>query len=83
MITAKTRGWLIVFEKDQWIYADNKIGIRKKRACRKCGQPPTAEGHDACLGKIHGAISACCGHGAEKGFILRKEKWKRKKLKKQ
>jgi len=38
--------------------------------CCHCGQPPTAEGYDACLGHIRGAIAACCGHGIERGYIM-------------
>jgi len=72
MITAHTRGWLITYKKDQWLYADNKMAIIKNRPCKKCDQPPTASGHDSCIGTIQGAISACCGHGAKKGFIIRK-----------
>ena len=30
---------------------------------------PTKEGYDACLGYIEGAMSACCGHGVEKGYV--------------
>lgn len=25
--------------------------------------PDRADGHDACLGEIPGAVNACCGHG--------------------
>jgi len=26
---------------------------------------PTVDGHDACLGTIHGISAACCGHDKE------------------
>lgn len=41
-----------------------------ERPCIKCGQSPTPEGYDACLGHIPGVFSACCGHGVENGYIL-------------
>jgi hypothetical protein len=41
-----------------------------ERPCVQCGQPPTPEGYDACLGHIPGVHSACCGHGVEDGYIL-------------
>ncbi len=71
MITAHTRGWLIVYEKGLWLYVDTKENATKNRPCRRCAQPPTASGHDSCIGTIQDAISVCCGHGAEKGFIIR------------
>ena len=63
MITSTSRGWEIVFESNQWIWADTKESITKERGCKKCGELPTKEGHDACLGYIKGAKYACCGHG--------------------
>ncbi len=56
-----------------WRWMDNHeptgwgVGIR--RECVRCGQFPAANGHDACLGYIKGAIAACCGHGIEDGSI--------------
>ena len=73
MIKSHTRGWPIIYEKGLWLYIDNKETIMKNRPCKRCDQPSTASGHDACIGTIQGAISVCCGHGAEKGFIIRKE----------
>ncbi len=37
--------------------------------CVRCGKLPDENGHDACLGHIDGAISACCGHGAHEGYV--------------
>ena len=31
--------------------------------CDKCGEVPTAEGHDACIGTLPNIMNACCGHG--------------------
>ena len=33
--------------------------------CPHCGNPPTPEGHDACLGTLKGVEYACCGHGVK------------------
>lgn len=38
--------------------------------CPECNCEPTEEGHDACLGTIPGAISACCGHGAANPYVV-------------
>ncbi|MHB8896921.1 MAG: hypothetical protein ACYC99_17340 [Candidatus Geothermincolia bacterium] len=41
-----------------------------RRPCKRCGRPPTPEGHDACLGHLPGVRSACCGHGVTPGLII-------------
>lgn len=33
------------------------------RDCPECGELPTEEGYDPCLGCIPGAKHVCCGHG--------------------
>ena len=51
-------------------YADNHepvsdvdlLGVNY-RPCPRCGNKPTVEGHDACMGKLPGVEAACCGHG--------------------
>lgn len=65
------RGHAIVFKKGQWVYQDNGQPINVERPCKRCGNMPTKEGHDFCLGNIPGVISACCGHGAGKGYLVR------------
>lgn len=35
------------------------------RSCKHCGELPTPEGYDPCLGEIKGAEYACCGHGIQ------------------
>lgn len=71
MAFAYLRGHLCEFRDGKWIYSDNKIPIGSEiRPCRRCGEMPTPEGFDACLGYVPGAISVCCGHGTSKGFIL-------------
>jgi len=65
VIFAHSRGWEIVWDKKkkEWFYKDNGNPLDDRRACTRCGKPPTKEGHDACLGTIPGVVSACCGHG--------------------
>jgi len=69
MIYSYTRGWKIIWDKDEWIYADTGESADIERPCKRCGRPPTKEGYDACLGKIPGARNACCGHGVEKAYV--------------
>jgi len=65
MIYGYSRGWMIIWDakKKEWFYKDNDNPIDDKRVCKRCGEPPTKEGHDACLGTIPGVVGACCGHG--------------------
>lgn len=60
-----SRGWLIEYREGRWVYVDTGEDAKKERACLCCHRLPTPEGYDACLGKIEGAVSACCGHGGE------------------
>jgi hypothetical protein len=48
-----------------WRYCDNgqPVSGDPSRSCGHCGRPPTAEGHDGCLGTMPGVTNACCGHG--------------------
>jgi len=39
---------------------NGRINIGK---CNECGELPTLEGHDFCLGELPGLMNACCGHG--------------------
>lgn len=55
------------------IWADTLEPVDDKRPCARCGQPPTKEGYDTCLGHIEGAEHACCGHGiTDEGYIILK-----------
>jgi len=67
------RGWPCEYRGDRWVYTDNGQPIDGRRACSRCGRRPTEEGYDACLGFIPRAVSACCGHGVEKGYTIKKE----------
>lgn len=62
-------GHLVKYENERWIYADTKEPISIARPCKRCGQLPTKEGYDACLGYIPGAVWACCGHGVYPPYI--------------
>jgi hypothetical protein len=65
-----SHGWPTIFDGEVWLYADTGEPANKQRPCRRCGRMPTPEGHDACLGTIPGAVSACCGHGVEDGYMV-------------
>jgi hypothetical protein len=73
------RGHKTVFDytKEAWLYSDTKTPINDAegivRPCKRCGEPPTPEGHDACLGHIEGAVSACCGHGVSEPILMTRE----------
>jgi hypothetical protein len=73
MITSSDRGHKTYFDGNNWRYVDNNKIDKDKRSCKRCGKKPTKEGHDACLGKIKGASSACCGHGIHKKIIIKEE----------
>jgi len=69
MITSFSRGHLIKYEPFllQWIYSDTGEIYNKdnERHCIRCGQKPTVEGYDSCIGYLKGYSSACCGHGVK------------------
>lgn len=53
-------------------YKDNDELITEDaeyRPCGKCGEYPTEDGDDACLGELTSVVNACCGHGRHKGYI--------------
>jgi len=67
------RGWPIYRVGNWWRYEDTDETVTHKRPCKRCGEPPTPEGHDACLGHVPGAISACCGHGVVEPLVMSEE----------
>lgn len=71
MITSYKRGHKIIFIKGKWLYADDGSVADYERLCVRCQRMPTKEGYDACLGKIKGVKSACCGHGVTKKIIIK------------
>jgi hypothetical protein len=75
MPTSKFRGHSIrCADGTTWRYVDNNEPVAetfKDRPCGNCGQLPTPEGHDACLGALPGVANACCGHGnPEDAYIV-------------
>lgn len=68
MICSYSRGHKIYYDGKVWRYIDNNEIDTGNRACKRCGRAPLKNGYDACLGHIKGVISACCGHGVEKGY---------------
>jgi len=41
----------------------NRGRVDNGEACNECGNKPTIEGHDACIGTLPNIMNACCGHG--------------------
>ena len=65
------RGNLVIYKRRVWRYEDGtRLDDDPDRPCVRCGRPPTPEGHDACLGHIPGARSACCGHGVSSSILM-------------
>lgn len=73
MIRSWFRGHEIHYIGKQWVFADTKEPIPIDEGvnipCALCGRYPTKEGYDACIGKVEGASSVCCGHGVHEPFI--------------
>lgn len=62
------RGHAVELINNEWVYIDTReptASTYKDRACGNCGNHPTDEGHDSCLGTLKGVMNACCGHGIE------------------
>ena len=70
MATSNKNGHPIKYDKhtEKWHYSDGQIASQPK-ACPRCGQLPSEDGHDACLGNLPGVTNACCGHGVEDAYI--------------
>ena len=64
------RGHEIEYLAGQWCYSDTGELAEYDRSCKRCGDLPTAEGYDACIGYIPGALSVCCGHGVCATIII-------------
>lgn len=63
-VTSFLRGHPIFFAGGKWYYADTREQTAgNERPCGHCGKESTTEGHDGCLGTLHGVMNACCGHG--------------------
>jgi len=48
-------------------YTPEMAGSGQYGICSKCKLPPSAEGHDGCLGTLNDPdiMNACCGHGLD------------------
>lgn len=57
------RGHEVTRLNNQWVWADTDYQPYQDRPCVHCHLPPTAKGHDACIGTIPNVRAACCGHG--------------------
>lgn len=78
MIASFVRGHAVEYRNEAWVYADNGQPVDDLRPCPKCGEMPTAEGYDACLGFVHGVSSACCGHGVDPPYQVHLNESERK-----
>lgn len=54
----------VFYINEKWVHTDGSDGYNYK-PCPVCGKLPHDDGRDACLQKIPGVTSACCGHGIE------------------
>ena len=66
-VTTYRRGHLMEL-KDAWHYVDTGELADNDRPCIRCGEMPTEEGYDACLGFVPGVKTACCGHGVTEAW---------------
>jgi len=66
------RGHLIEYRDGRWVYQDTQGSAETGRFCVRCGLKPTQEGYDACIGFLPDTVSACCGHGVERPFVVKK-----------
>lgn len=54
---------------ERYLDTDDPVLGSPPRPCPHCGKLPV-DGCDACLGRLPGVLSACCGHGVEGGYIM-------------
>ena len=71
MIISHSRGHKIYFDGSQWRYYDNNEPFKDERPCKRCGEFPTKDGFDHCLGRLEGVDNACCGHGVVDGYYIK------------
>jgi len=72
MSRSNAYGYEIEYDWDNniWIYSDNKIPAIQVRLCKHCGQLPTKEGYDSCIGELPNVKFACCGHGKDNPYAI-------------
>jgi len=68
--TGQIRGHKVQYADGGWVYSDNGEPVDDTRPCVSCGEYPTAEGFDPCMGEVDGAVSVCCGHGVEAPYVV-------------
>jgi len=73
MIKSHSRGHEIYHDGNDWRFSDTGEIATTDRPCAKCGEGPTPEGYDPCLGYVPGVTSACCGHGVEEPYVMVRE----------
>ena len=73
---SRIRGWLVVYDEksQEWRYVDTNKIAPGDRECIKCGMlfvdcVLCEEPHDPCIGHVNDAVSVCCGHGVERGYV--------------
>ena len=73
MTTSHVRGNKVYWDGDCWRYFDGneRLTPGNHRKCPRCGNLPTKEGYDHCMGEIKGAVHACCGHGVSKRYVIK------------
>jgi len=67
------RGHKIYYDGETWRYADTHAPADDSRPCARCGEMPTPEGYDPCIGYVPGAVSVCCGHGVAEPICVMEE----------
>lgn len=55
-----------------WYYTDNHelLDDAEPRACPKCKDFESEEGHDPCIKNLPGVSYACCGHGVDEPYVM-------------
>ena len=66
------RGHTIEYFEGHWYYVDTGELTDNERPCIRCGQLPTPEGYDACLGYLYNVEYACCGHGVAEPYEVKR-----------
>ena len=52
-----------------WRYMDGTPIKKEERNCLRCKSPHDFKDHDHCIANLPGVKYACCGHGAENGYV--------------
>jgi len=63
------RGNVVEWDGNQWLTLTGKPAEDAILYCPTCDIAHLSEDNDACLGRIPGANSACCGHGRHVGYV--------------